>query len=169
MGLPEYKEIPLTRGRVALVDAEDYAVVAAQKWFAERAYGGKIWYAACGARVKAGRSGQRLKRLHQVILGERAGFQIDHVNGNGLDNRRSNLRWATVSEQMANRRFTKPHSSRFRGVWWDKATKRWAGQIGHNKKNIHLGKFSEEEDAARAYDAMARKLFGEFAVVNFNN
>jgi len=99
--------------------------------------------------------------LHHVI----AGKKHDHINRNGLDNRRSNLRLATKSQNMANA-VSRGGSSRFKGVLWDKARSKWKAQGKHNYKIYMLGRFDIEEDAARAYDAWAVKAFGEFARVN---
>jgi len=104
--------------------------------------------------------------MHRFLMQPPPGMQIDHINGDGLDNRRCNLRLATNTQ---NRRNGKAHSdgtSRFKGVCWDKFRGRWRADITFENRSIHLGRFHSETDAAIAYDAAARDLFGEFARLN---
>jgi hypothetical protein len=101
--------------------------------------------------------------MHQLITGWPL---TDHINGNGLDNRRANLRPASAEENQRNQRKTHG-TSRYKGVCWFKATKRWHAQIRTGGKRHHLGFYTEEVEAALAYDAAARNLFGDFAAVNF--
>lgn len=112
--------------------------------------------------------------MHRVIW-ERAngpipiGFEVDHKHHGdfgGLDNRRENLRLATRADQNRNTRKVAGTVSRFRGVYWHRRAGKWAAQIHVNDYPQYLGLFVEEEDAARAYDAKARAVFGEFAVLN---
>jgi len=94
--------------------------------------------------------------------------KIDHVNHNGLDNRRSNLRLATIQENQFNRQIQKTtKSSQYKGVSWETKQNKWRPSIKFNNQNIHLGSFTSEEDAARAYDKVAKELFGEFCCLNF--
>lgn len=96
------------------------------------------------------------------------GMEIDHINGDGSDNRLCNLRLATRSENCMNRGSQKNKSSVFRGVNWHKKQSKWIACIKpHGHTSIHLGTFETEEDAARAYDEAARKHYGEFARLNF--
>jgi hypothetical protein len=160
--LQTFREIPLTQGKVALVDEADYGALSLFNWFAEKAYGGRIWYAARG--VGSG-ARQRLVRMHAVLLGQRPDCEPDHRNGNGLDNRRQNLRWATGSQQMANRRFA-PGASGYRGVYRNNG--RWMAQFGFNKRNIYCGTFGTPLEAAHAYNEKAQAYHGEFAVLNLD-
>ena len=104
---------------------------------------------------------------HRLILHPPKGKQVDHRNHKPLDCRRSEMRICTCSENMQNQVQQKGRSSQFKGVSWHKANANWTAQIKHNGKQIHLGCFAIEEEAARGYDAKAIELFGEFALLNF--
>jgi hypothetical protein len=93
--------------------------------------------------------------------------QVDHINHDTLDNRRANLREATTSQNKMNERRRKDNTSGFKGVAWHKGRRKWCAHIGKDRVKYYLGYFLVVEDAARAYDAEARKRFGEFACVNF--
>jgi hypothetical protein len=157
------REIPLTQGKVALVDEEDYERVSARPWFAvkDEKVNRTNWYART-------RDGARHISLHRFILGAERGIQIDHKDGDGLNCRRENLRIATHGQNMQNRS-KGSGSSRFKGVtWWSlNGVGRWRAQIGYDGTMHHIGLFNSEEEAARAYDAKAREHFGEFARTNF--
>jgi hypothetical protein len=105
--------------------------------------------------------------MHRVLLNAPASLHVDHVNGNGLDNQRSNIRLATPGENQHNGRLRKNNSSGFKGVSWVTRDKRWQVSIWLGGKQRALGRFQNLEDAARAYDNAARELFGEFARLNF--
>jgi hypothetical protein len=105
---------------------------------------------------------------NREIFGVCDGRFVDHQNHNGLDNRRSNLRIATVAENGFNRRKTSAlTSSRFKGVNWDKRENKWRVQGRLNGRQETIGYFDNEEDAARKYDAWAVAAFGRFAALNF--
>ncbi len=91
---------------------------------------------------------------------------VDHENGNGIDNRRANMRLGTSSQNGANRRTVTPHSSRFKGVCWDKRRGMWRARIGYDGKKIGIGWFEDEVEAARAYNKKAVEKFGRFAALN---
>lgn len=152
-------EIPLTQGKFAIVDDEDFDLVNRYKWRAYLNHG--IWYAKRDVRLPGG--GRIVKLLHMFLTGF---AQTDHRNGDGLDNRRVNLREATRSQNNANQRKTRG-SSRFKGTCWHKAKKRWLAGIKVFGRRQNLGYYTDEIDAALAYDAAARHLFGEFAALNF--
>ncbi len=153
------KEIPLTQGVVALVDDEDYERLVGYRWFTLR--GTRAIHAA---RHSAER---RTIYMHQDILGVRPGYQVDHVNGDGVDNRRANLRWATRTQQRHNQPCYRNSHSGLKGVQLVERTKRWRARITYGGQTRHLGTFVSPVDAARAYDARAREVFGVFARLNF--
>lgn len=159
------KEIPLTKGLTALVDDEDYERLSAYRWFGERSKNGRTGYAV--TKSGYGRKGTKSIRMHQILMGDgEPGLEIDHKNRNGLDNRRSNLRWATKAQQRANQPVRVDSKTGFKGVNLLHG-KYWAAHIAAEGRQLHLGYFPSSEDAARAYDAKARELFGEFACLNF--
>lgn len=152
--------IPLTQGQTALIDEADADLVRQFRWRAFRC--GHTWYAIRDVRLETGR--RSVQQMHTFITG----FAVtDHINGNGLDNRRANLRDATQAQNCRNTRKRSGSSSRFKGVAWFRRTRRWAAQIQHEGKIISLGYHASEEGAALAYDAAARAYFGEFAALNF--
>lgn len=105
--------------------------------------------------------------LHQFILGNRPGMVIDHIDGDGLNNQRSNLRWATTAQNLsAQRRSDVRNKSGFKGVSFCRQTKKWRANITCKQKQITIGRYGTREDAARAYNEMAAKLFGEFGKNN---
>lgn len=160
------KEIQLTQGKVALVDDSDFERVNQFKWYAQRGwYGttGITWYARRAFQRSLGRQGWI--RLHQFILPGADG--IDHKNGNGLDCRKQNLRSATDAQNQGNRKKQAGASSKYKGVCWHRAARKWAAGICSRGVSKHLGVFVEEKEAAMAYDTEAKKLFGEFARLNF--
>lgn len=105
--------------------------------------------------------------MHREIAMPDPALQVDHVNGDTLDNRRENLRCATKDQNQQNRRKTGRASSQWKGVWRHHQNETWCAEIKVNKEKIGLGSFKSEEAAARAYDAAARRWFGEFARLNF--
>jgi hypothetical protein len=149
------KIIPLTCGKVAVVDGADFAALSAFRWH----YTGR--YAARRLPV---REGGKIVFMHRVIAGLDSPC-VDHANGNPLDNRRCNLRVCTESQNQANRvRFNS--KSGLKGVSWIPWKKRWAAKITHNYRGVTIGYFRDKVDAARAYDTKAAELFGEFARTN---
>lgn len=156
------KEISLTQGKMALVDEQDYERVVAMKWFAVNHRG--HWYA--GHNIKhQGRTS--FLYMHRFILNCQPGQEVDHINHDGLDNCRCNLRLCTSSQNLANsRKQTRPTSSRFKGVHWHTRTGRWIAQIKYHGQIYHLGSFDSEEDAALVYNTKAQELFDEFTHLN---
>lgn len=154
-------EIPLSQGLVALVDDEDAdLVLSAGKWSAARRR--NTFYAVRQARRPDGT--KYILKMHRFLTGHE---RTDHRNGDGLDNRRSNLRHATNAENLRNRGATSQNTSGFKGVGLNQRSGRWRASIKIDGRQIHLGMHATPEDAARAYDAAARQHFGEFAWLNF--
>lgn len=104
--------------------------------------------------------------MHRLLTGCPEGLVVDHINGDSLDNRRSNLRICTQRQNRWNRAKRMRAQSKFKGVWFDKDRDLWIAQIGHDSDRLRLGAFEREEDAARQYDRAARLLFGAFARTN---
>ncbi|MFZ3265761.1 MAG: AP2 domain-containing protein [Terriglobales bacterium] len=161
------REIPLTRGYVALVDDCDYERVSQFKWHALMSPGKHTVYAVRNIRMADGRRTAQL--MHRFILGlTDPKILTDHQDRNGLHNWQDNLRIATRSPNCANagkRRNAK--TSRFRGVSWDKPRGNWQTEIQEGRARLYLGRFTDEVDAAKAYDRAALEHFGEFANLNF--
>lgn len=164
------REIPLTKGRVATVDASDYEALAGFSWYA--LHRSNKWHAA---RTHKREGVKRTVYMHRQILGGPPGLEVDHENGDGLNNRRGNLRAATKRQNGQNRRQQSgTKSSRFHGVAWHGYSDRWRVVIcggplndkGHAKQ-LYIGVYRDEEEAARAYDRAAIKHFGQFALTNF--
>lgn len=160
----DVRRVRVGRDHFALVDAADYPSVAPFHWHLLRGHNGKL-YAYAG--VTSGSI-----YMHRLIAETLPGFETDHENGDGLDNRRSNLRTATASQNSGNtwkprRPGGMAHSSRYKGVSWDKSRSRWQAKICRNGRHKNLGRYDDEADAARAYDAAAMLHYGEFARLNF--
>lgn len=157
------KTILLTQGKFALVDDEDYRWLSRWKWYSLRQRGN--FYAI---RNKGKRPNRNKLLMHREILNAQEYQGIDHKNHNGLDNRKINLRICTKNQNQHNRLPNKKSSSKHKGIYWDKSyTKKWHAQIQFNHRRIFLGRFSNEIEAAKAYDQKAKELFGEFAYTNF--
>lgn len=99
-------------------------------------------------------------------MGKKTGFEIDHINNNGLDNRKKNLRFATHSQNLANARIRKRQASSYRGVYYSKEKKKWRVLIGIDYSIKFVGYFKTQEEAALAYNKKAKEIFGEFACLN---
>lgn len=157
------KIIPLSRGLGAIVDDEDYEWLMQWRWHTNT--GGKTFYAVRNIRMDAGR--KTLQLMHRLILQTPAGLVTDHIDGNGLNNQRTNLRVCKHRENICNRR-AQVSASPFKGVFLNPGQiKEYRARIKLNGKTIHLGSFLTEIEAARAYDAAAREYHGEFARLNF--
>jgi hypothetical protein len=160
----DFATITLAKGgepyAVALIDAEDAERVGPFTWCLGNGY--------VHAHVRGtGRKNRRFVYLHRLILNAPDGSTVDHRNGNRLDNRKANLRLATVGENGRNRPAPRSSTSGYKGVTWRADGNRWQVGIQHEGKSIYIGRFAKIEDAARAYDEKARELFGEFAWLNF--
>jgi hypothetical protein len=158
-------EIPLTRGKVAIVDDTDYEWLSQWKWSCHINRSGNCYA------VRTAWNPRRYIRMHRLITDAPRHLEVDHINGDGLDNRRSNLRLVTRSQNTQNRKPYPNSTSRFKGVSFNKRLGKYEAQIqvrqGRVKRKFHLGLFYSEEEAARIYDAAAAHHFGEFAKLNF--
>ena len=150
--------IPLTRGQFTIVDAADYHQLTKFTWFTESAH--NTFYAA---RKQNGKS----IKMHRQITNAPDHLVVDHIDHNGLNNQKANLRLCTFAQNAKNINSTNPTTSRYKGVHWNKNINKWAAQITCDKKSHHLGYFKNQLTAAKAYDKAARKLHGRFASPNF--
>jgi hypothetical protein len=105
--------------------------------------------------------------MHRQVTNAPKGLVVDHINHNGLDNRRANLRLCTKQQNNCNSRSFRHKTSNYKGVFKEKGSKKFRAYIRFNKKPVHIGMFELEIDAAKAYDKKAKELFGEFAYLNF--
>lgn len=161
---PGMAEIALSGNAAATVDDADVPLVSSYVWSVERR-GGKA-YAVCYLDAA---DLTRKVLMHRIIMGAKRGELVDHVNGDSLDNRRTNLRLCTVAQNGMNRRKQRTRAataSRFKGVSWDRSNGIWRARIVLKGKQHSLGNFRVEDDAARAYDAAAKEHFGAFACTN---
>lgn len=156
------KQIPLTQGQVALVDDEDYEIVMQYKWNAVRFK--HSYYAVRGAWIE-----KKVKRihLHRFLMNPADGMVVDHIDGDGLNNTRANLRVCTNFQNIQNQRRRTTNKSGYKGVWWNPDLKKWRVRIRVNGKSLSVGHYDSAIDAANAYDETVRKHFGEFARTNF--
>ncbi len=153
------KRIPLTKGKEALVDDQDYDYLMQWKWY-------------CGTNGYACRSvnGGRSVLLHRAVFGHAHGYlprRVDHRNHNPLDCQRRNLRPATQSQNMAHRGLDRNNTSGFKGVCFNKRRGKWLAYITAQGRRLYLGcDYDDPRVAARAYNRAALEHFGEFAVLN---
>jgi len=151
------QRIELSQGLFAIIDDEDYASMSNYNWY----FDGRS-YAVRSVTV----NGKRVKIwMHREILG--VSCEVDHINGDGLDNRKCNLRPASHMENMRNRKPNTVSTSKYRGVYWHKQAKKWRARLRTQGLHLSLGLFENEVSAAVAYDNAALRVFGEFARLNF--
>lgn len=146
------KKISLTKGNVAFIDDEDTALIAGYSWVSSHGY--------ATARIRGG--GGKQIRMHRLILGAGKGQEVDHINGNPLDNRRQNLRFCTRSQNLYNKKRQKNNTSGFKGVCWDKNRNKWRMQITISNKHV-MKRFKKLKDAVVAYKQFAEIYYGVFA------
>ncbi len=152
------KCIPLTQGLVALVDNDDYEKLSQYRWCVNKA-AVTVMYAVRGHEGK-------LQYMQNVIIDSPPGLEVDHIDTDGLNNQKKNLRLATRVQQSTNQ-FARYGTSRFKGVFWNTRRKVWGAQIRSDGKAIHIGQHATEIAAAYAYDEKAREIQGEFGRYNF--
>lgn len=170
------KQIPLTQGKFALVDDEDYEFLMQWKWQAHndlpKKYRGNeidrwyVWRSQWNKQTKQ----QDIIRMHRLIMSAPKDKIVDHIDGNGLNNVRTNLRLCTQAENNRNRRkfVCSSNRSKFKGVTFEKRSNRspWKARIKVNGKDLYLGHFASQSDAARAYNIAAMKYHGIYANLN---
>jgi len=165
------KKIKLTQGKETLVDDDDYEMLNEHKWHAAKA--GNKYYAVRSLSTQSDGTRKRLK-MHRAIIKPTDELEIDHRNGNTLDNRKENLRECTHQQNQANRRLGKDNTSGYKGVSYKKRnkdminehSKPWEVRIRYNGKRLYLGAYKTKEEAALAYNKKAIELYGEYAYLN---
>ena len=157
-----FRKIRLTQGKFAIVDPDDYQRLSKHKW----QYNPKQKHNGYAQRAKQVCGKGKTVGMHREVIKVDYSMVVDHINGNGLDNRKANLRGATIMQNCWNRR-TRRGSNHFKGVTWGKEAKKWRVIVTCAGKQIQLGFFEDEIEAAKAHDLAAKKYHGEFAVLNF--
>lgn len=155
---PDVVKIPLTRGKSVIIDADDTKKVLQYKWVTLKA--GTRFYAATLDEHRV------YLLMHRLLTNVSPDVQVIHLNDDGLDNRRINLRLASRSQKGANHNRSRNNTSGYKGVYWHQRAGKWAAHIKHNYKAIHLGLFVSKEEAATAYDTAALHYFSRFAKTN---
>lgn len=153
------RKIALSKGLFATVDASDFLQLSKWKWYANN-IGHKTY--ACRTVKKGGR---QTLYMHKEIIGTPVGLVTDHINGNGLDNRRSNLRVCSRRENLLNRGEQTNNSSGISGVSFEKKSQKWESYLHHYGKKISLGRYSEKEEAVKARTEGIKKWYNDFAYV----
>lgn len=155
-------EFEITKGFKAIIDSEDAYLIKDFKWVADVRRHGLVYVKA----VKIISGKQRSYYLHRLVMQAKKGTIIDHKNHNGLDNRKVNLRLATPSQNLSNKRHLLKTSSIYKGVCFDKTHRRWVARIKVNNKTKKIGTFTSEVEAALAYNSHVKQLHGEFGILN---
>ena len=162
-------ESPKYGTHITIVDKEEYPRVKDFRWHIWQGPTDRTFYARANIPHPDGTARRTIVQMHRHITNAPKGMVVDHINHNGLDNRKSNLRVCTIAENSRNRRRQKGGTSIYKGVNWQKAKKKWHARIKFEGKHMHIGYFTDdkEEEAARAVDAKAKELHGEYAYLNF--
>jgi hypothetical protein len=152
--------LTMTSGHTLVVDDADASIAASRSWQAQPGKSGTFY--------AAGLIDGKKVYLHRLIMQAGQGQRVDHINGNGLDNRRDNLRLCSNAENMRNMRVSPLRgSSAFKGVSWNRRRNKWRAYIVKDGRQLSIGYFTNESDAARSYDRTAALMFGQFANLNF--
>ena len=157
-------EIPITKGHVAVVDDNDYERISQYSWC----------YHGDGYAARGYNKDKRvvIEKMHHLIIGKPPkGMVVDHINGNKLDNRKSNLRFVTHQQNSFNSKKRIPpkkgvNPSKHKGVTWRNDRNKWRATITIDGKRLYLGLFESEDDAAEAYNKAAKEHFGDYARLN---
>jgi len=163
----DYCKIPLTYGQFAKIDPEDYIWLVQFKWYCQK--NSRNCYAARSIRSVKRKNKRTMIFMHRLIMNTPKNRFCDHINHNGLDNRRANLRNCTHKQNCANSRPHLDSISKYKGVSWSRQLKKWSAYIKINDKSRNLGYFESEVEAARAYDRAAKEFHGRFANLNFES
>ena len=158
LGLYNLRLIPLTRKKFAVVDIDDYYRLSKYQWYATNS--SNTSYAVRNVERKR-------VFMHRVIMGAPDHLLVDHIDHDGLNNRKSNLRLCSPDENRYNILPRRRTSSKYKGVRWRKSMKKWTAVVQANKKAYNLGYFNDEIEAAKAYDMRAKRLHRQFAYLNF--
>lgn len=156
----DIREIKLTKGKYTIVDKNDFNFLNQWKWRLHSAN-----YAYRNDKRKSGKPRIGIL-MHRLILKAPKNKQVDHINGNGLDNRRKNIRLCTSTENHINSRKSSNNTSGYKGVTYDKRKKKWAAYTSRDRKYLFLGYFKNKKDAAKAYNKKVKELFNNFANLN---
>ena len=156
------KEIQLSQGKVAIDDDEDFEYLNQWKWSANNPKG--KCYAVRSITIEKGKRTRII--MHRLIMNANKGFVIDHIDGQTLNNLKSNLRICTHAENLRNRKVSVNSKSRDKGVYYDKKTEKWIAEINKDRKRVWTKYFMNPIDAAKAYNEAAIKFHGEFAKLN---
>lgn len=154
------KLIKLTRGKFAKVDTEDFEILSKYKWHFNR-----LGYADRNLCKKTKTTKHKMISMHRMIMKPESKQEVDHINGNGLDNRRSNLRLCSSSQNKFNRGKPKTNTSGYKGVSWEKDRNKWTSQIRVDGQRLRLGSFDLIADAVAAYNKASKKYHGKFSNV----
>lgn len=158
--------IPLTKDKFAMVDDEDYEKVSQHKWHVFMRKDKKSLYATYTLHDLKNHKDTTI-RMHRFIMDASKNTQVDHIDGNGLNNQKNNLRFSTNQLNQANKGKNKNNKSGFKGVSFNNQHKRYISQVMFDGKVIYLGLYVDPIEAAKAHDKKAKELFGEFARTNF--
>lgn len=156
------RTIELGRGYTTVVDEDDYDKLSQYNWSVdERSHTTYVKRSVYEGGIRTG-----TEIMHRLIMDAPEDMQVDHINGDGLDNRKENLRLCSQKQNLMNKRSVVDSSSKHKGVCWDKGSSKWRAYIQVDKKKKHLGYYTDELAAASAYNEAAKEHFGEYAKVN---